>query len=113
MKRGDVVTVALQGAFGKPRPAVVVQADIVPAAFRTVTLLPLTSELEPAPLFRITLEPSATNGLRKISQVMVDKIMTHPREKVGPAIGSLDQHVLVRIDRSLALWLGLAGGEPL
>jgi mRNA interferase MazF len=108
VKRGDVVTVALPGAFGKPRPAVVVQADIVPASFRTVTLLPITSEIEAAPAFRITVEPSDTNGLRKVSQIMVDKTMTHLRQKLGPVIGSFDEDTMVRVGRSLAVWLGIA-----
>lgn len=108
MKRGDVVTVALPGAFGKPRPAVIVQADIVPAMFRTVTLLPMTSDIENAPLFRVTIDPSPANGLRKVSQVMVDKVVTHLREKIGPAIGALDEEAMARVTRSLAVWLGIA-----
>ncbi len=107
MKRGDVVTVTLPGALGKPRPAVVVQTDLVPSTFRTVTLLPLTSELQSAPAFRVTVEPSPSNGLRKVSQVMVDKVSTHPREKLGPVIGSLNESTMVRVTRSLALWLGI------
>lgn len=103
-----MVTVALQGAFGKPRPALIVQADIVPPSFRTVTLLPLTSELEPAPAFRVTVEPSPTNGLRNVSQVMVDKVATHVREKVGAVIGSLDDETMLRVTRALAVWLGVA-----
>lgn len=72
MMRGDFVTIAMQGDFGKPRPALVIQAD----QFRehaTVTVLPVTSTLIAAPLFRVTVQPSAENGLRKPSQVMVDK----------------------------------------
>jgi mRNA interferase MazF len=107
MKRGDVVTVALPGAFGKPRPAVVVQADLVPPSFRTVSLLPVTSQLEAAPAFRITVEPSASNGLRKVSQVMVDKVSTHRRDKLGPVIGSLDESTTARVTRALAVWLGV------
>jgi mRNA interferase MazF len=102
------VTVALPGAFGKPRPAVVIQSDIVPATYRRVTLLPITSTIEPAPAFRITVEPSPADGLRKVSQIIVDKTMTHLREKLGPVIGSLDDATMVRVDRSLAVWLGIA-----
>ena len=93
---GDIVTAALPGASGKPRPAVVVQSDIVPATYRTVTLLPITSELEPAPAFRITVDPSPANGLRKVSQIMVDKTMTHLREKVGAVIGALEEATMAR-----------------
>jgi mRNA interferase MazF len=109
VKRGDIVTVSLGGDLGKLRPALVVQSDLAPATYRTVTVLPLTSHLELAPLFRITVEPSRTNGLRKISQVMVDKPMTHLREKLGAPVGRLDDDNLVRVNRALALWLGLAG----
>lgn len=108
MKRGEVVTVALQGDFGKPRPALVVQSSLVPESFRTVTILPLTSELEATPLFRITVDPSPRNGLRLISQVMVDKAMTQPRSKIGPVVGALDEGTMAKVDRALALWLGLA-----
>lgn len=83
------------------------QSDFVPASYRTVTILPLTSDLEAAPLFRITVEPSHGNGLRKISQVMVDKPMTQIREKLGPRVGRLDDDTLVRVNRALVLWLGL------
>ena len=94
--------------MGKPRPAVVVQTDLVPPGFRTVSLVPLTSDLEPVPAFRVTVEPSPSNGLRKLSQVMVDKVSTHPRDKLGPVIGSLDESTMTRVTRSLAIWLGIA-----
>jgi len=70
--RGDFVTIAMQGDFGKPRPALVIQADQF-SEHATVTVLPVTSTLIAAPLFRMTVQPSAENGLRKPSQVMVDK----------------------------------------
>jgi mRNA interferase MazF len=109
LKRGDIVLVALPGDFGKPRPALVVQSDLVPATYRTVTLLPITSEIVSAPEFRVSLGPSLATGLRKPSQVMVDKTMTHLRTKVGDVIGSVDGDTLSRVNRALALWLGLAG----
>jgi mRNA interferase MazF len=108
VKRGTIVTVALPGAFGKPRPAVVVQADLVPPSFRTVTLLPITSYIEAAPAFRITVEPSAANGLRKVSQIMVDKTMTHLRDKLSTVIGVLDDDTMRRVTRALAVWLAIA-----
>jgi mRNA interferase MazF len=108
VKRGDIVLVSLPGDFGKPRPALVVQTDLVPSTYRTVTLLPITSDIQSAPEFRITLEPSARNGLRKVSQVMVDKTMTHLRSKLGDVIGTLDDDTITRVNRALALWLGLA-----
>jgi len=105
--RGDLVTVAMQGDFGKPRPALVIQADLF-SEHTSVTLLPITSTLVEAPLLRITLQPNSENGLKKPSQVMVDKIMTVRRDKVGPAFGHIDADALVQIERCLALFLGIA-----
>jgi len=105
--RGDLVTVAMQGDFGKPRPALVIQADLF-SEHTSVTVLPITSTLVEAPLLRITLQPNSENGLKKPSQVMVDKIMTVRRDKVGPAFGHIDADALVQIERCLALFLGIA-----
>ena len=107
MTRGDVVTIAIQGDFGKPRPALVIQADQF-SEHPTVTVLPVTSTLVDAPLLRITLQPNAENGLQRPSQVMVDKAMTVKRDKIGQAFGRLDADVLVEIERSLAVFLGIA-----
>ena len=107
MRRGDVVTVALQGDFGKPRPAVIVQSDAFNESHATITVVPITSTVIPAPLFRITVDPSPANGLRRISQVMVDKIVTVQRERVGKAVGTLDSDTMARVGRSIALWLEL------
>lgn len=107
MKRGEVVTIVLPGAYGKPRPALVVQSDLFDA-HSSVTILPVTSELRPAPLLRITVNPTEANGLRKISQVMVDKAQTVPREKVGEIIGKLEDETLVAVNRALAVFLGIA-----
>jgi len=107
MMRGDLVTVAMQGDFGKPRPALVIQADLF-SEHTSVTLLPITSTLVEAPLLRITLQPNSENGLKKPSQVMMDKIMTVRRDKVGPAFGHIDADALVQIERCLALFLGIA-----
>ena len=107
MRRGDVVTVALQGDFGKPRPAVIVQSEAFNESHATITVVPITSTVIPAPLFRITVDPSPANGLRRISQVMVDKIVTVQRERVGKAVGTLDSDTMARVGRSIALWLEL------
>jgi mRNA interferase MazF len=107
MMRGDLVTVAMQGDFGKPRPALVIQADLF-SEHTSVTLLPITSTLVEAPLLRITLQPNSENGLKKPSQVMMDKIMTVRRDKIGPAFGHIDADALVQIERCLALFLGIA-----
>ena len=107
LSRGDVVVVALQGDLGKPRPALVVQGDLFNDTHPSVSILPLTSELRNTPLFRITLEPTVQNGLAKRSQVMVDKSFTVAREKIGSRVGKLETEVLVRVNRSLMVWLGL------
>jgi mRNA interferase MazF len=107
LKRGDLVLLALQGDYGKPRPALVVQSDLFNAAHPSVTVLPLTSELRDAALFRIDVAPAPENGLRKPSQVMLDKVSTIAREKVGGRIGRLDEETMVRVNRSLMVWLAL------
>lgn len=104
--RGDLVTIALQGDFGKLRPALVIQADWF-AAHASVTVLPVSSTLVEAPLLRITLQPSPDNGLQKSSQIMVDKAMTVQRDKLGPTFGRIDADALVEVERCLAVFLGL------
>ena len=105
--RGDFVTIATQGDFGKPRPALVIQADPFNGS-ATVTVLPVTSMLINAPLLRITVQPSAENGLQKPSQVMVDKAITVKRDKAGPAFGRIDANAMVEVERCLAVFLGIA-----
>jgi len=105
--RGDLVTVVMQGDFGKPRPALVIQADPFDEHI-TVTVLPITSTLVTAPLLRITVQPDAANGLQKPSQVMIDKTMTVMRDKLGPAFGCIDADTLIEIERCLAVFLGIA-----
>jgi mRNA interferase MazF len=105
MNRGDLVTVALPGAYGKPRPAVVVQADRF-NHLGSITFLPFTSDLLPAEIFRIIINPSAENGLQTPSQVMADKCSTLPLVKVGSVFGRLGATDLGRVDRALAAFLG-------
>jgi mRNA interferase MazF len=107
VRRGDLVTVALQGAYGKPRPALVIQSDLF-AEHPSVTILPVTSELRATPLFRIQVEPSPENGLQVTSQVMVDKAQSVPRDKIGAAFGQLDTEAMVAVNRALAVFLGFA-----
>ena len=107
MKRGDLVTVVLPGAYGKPRPAVVVQSDRY-QEMESVTFLPLTSEVLPKQVFRITVSPTAENGLLTPSQVMADKCSTLPLAKVGAVFGRLDNTSMGRIDQALAAFLGFA-----
>jgi len=107
MKRGDLVTIAMQGDFGKPRPALVIQADAF-VDLLSLTLLPVSSSLLDAPRLRVPLQPNAANGLQKPSQVMVDKAMTVKRERVGPAFGRIDPDTLIEVERCLAIFLGIA-----
>ena len=106
MKRGDLVTVVTSGEYGKPRPALIVQADAF-ADHPSTTVLPLTSELHDAPMLRVTVEAGAGTGLRLRSQVMVDKAVTVPRSKIGGRIGRLDDATLGSVDRALAGFLGV------
>ena len=106
--RGTVVTVASPGAYsGKPRPAVVVQAERWLQAHPSVTLCPLTSTLRQAPLVRIAVEPSPRNGLHKPSQLMVDKLFTVPIQALGDVVGQLEPDVLADLDLALRGWLDL------
>jgi mRNA interferase MazF len=105
--RGDFVTIATQGDFGKPRPALVIQSDPF-IEHATVTVLPITSTIISAPLFRITVQPCAENGLQKPSQVMVDKAITVKRDKIGAVFGRIDADAMMEVDRCLAVFLGIA-----
>jgi mRNA interferase MazF len=105
VKRGDVITLVLPGIYGKPRPALVVQSDLF-NAHPSVTVLPITSELRDAPLFRVRVAPTDENGLRNTSEIMVDKTHTVARRKIGKAIGTLDDDALLAVNRALAVFLG-------
>lgn len=102
------MTVALQGDYGKPRPALIVQADQF-ADLGSVVILPLTSHRVDAPLLRLPVDPSPENGLRSPSQIMLDKPMTVKTDKIGASFGHLDDTTMLSVNRSLALFLGLAG----
>ena len=108
MKRGDVVTVAASGDYGKPRPAVIVQTDALPAEHASVIVCQMTSDVAEAPDFRVTIEPTGKNGLRTRSQIMADKPVTIRRERVGRKIGSLDDKDVARLNVALAFVMGLA-----
>jgi mRNA interferase MazF len=105
MNRGDLVTVALPGAYGKPRPAVVVQADRF-NHLGSVTFVPFTSDLLPTEIFRVMINPSSENGLQVPSQIMADKCSTLPLNKVGDVFGNLGATDLGRVERALAAFLG-------
>jgi mRNA interferase MazF len=108
MKRGDVVTVAAAGDYGKPRPAVIVQTDALPVAHASVVVCQMTSECSDAADFRVTIDPTAKNGVRVRSQVMADKPVTIRRERVGRRVGRLDDKDIARLNVALAFVMGLA-----
>lgn len=109
MRRGDIVTVSAAGGYGKPRPAVVIQSDyLTDADLASVILCPVSSQAGSAPAFRLGLEPAPGNGLKKQSQLMVDKLVTVRRSRVGKRIGRLDDETLLRLNRTLAFVVGLA-----
>jgi mRNA interferase MazF len=106
IRRGDLVTIALPGDYGKPRPALVIQADAF-EALPSITVLRLTSELHDWPLFRITVEAARSTGLQKPSQVMVDKAAAVPRSRIGQRIGRLDADTMEAVSVALTKFLGL------
>lgn len=108
VKRGDLITIALQGDYGKPRPALVMQDDAF-TALPSVSVLRLTGELRDWPLFRITVEPGASNGLQKTSQVMIDKPTAVPRTKIGQRIGRLDDASMQAVSVAFGRFHGLSG----
>ena len=106
MSRGDIVTVVPPGAYGKPRPALLVHDDAF-QALPSATLLPITSDVRDLPPIRIAIEPGRESGLKRPSQVQIDKIMTVPRTKLGRRIGSLQEPAMETVDAALARFLGL------
>ncbi len=109
MRRGDVVTVIAPGDFGKPRPAVIIQGDALNRAEPGSTIVALiTSTLRDAPLLRLTIEPSPENGLKSVSQIQTNRLVTLRTERIGSTIGRLGDSELVELNRLLALAIGLA-----
>ena len=108
MKRGDLVIVSAPGDCGKPRPAVIVQSDLFNETHASIVVCLITSERQQAPLFRIDSQPSDTTGLTVTSHIMVDKIVALRWERIAQHIGHLNDETMVRLNRSLALFIGLA-----
>ena len=108
MKRGEVWTASGGNDYaGKPRPVVIVQADAFDAT-ASITVCALTTNTTDAPLFRLPVEPDAQNGLRVRCRLMVDKITTMPRARLGRSIGRLGDEDVVRLNRATLVFLGLA-----
>jgi mRNA interferase MazF len=108
MQRGDLVTVAASGDYGKPRPALVIQTDHVPEADSIIVCL-VTSTLQPSRYFRFPLPANEQTGLSQPSQVMVDKITTVRRDRCGRRIGTVDAASMLALNRLLAFMIGIAG----
>lgn len=107
MKRGDIWTVAGGKDYaGKPRPVVVLQDDSF-SETESITVCAFTTDETKAPLFRLAVSPDGVNGLRSASSVMVDKITTVSKSKLGTRIGRLDYETLLRLNRSVFVFLGL------
>jgi len=106
IQRGDVWVAVIPGDYGKPRPVLVIQSDLL-NALDSVVVCPLTSELRDAE-FRITVEPNPANGLQKLSQVMADKMLTLPKSKLGQRLGRLDAGKMLAVQRALLIVIGVA-----
>ncbi|MGA3124997.1 MAG: type II toxin-antitoxin system PemK/MazF family toxin [Polyangiaceae bacterium] len=108
MRRGDIWTVSGGKDYaGKPRPVVIMQDDAFDAT-DSITICSFTTDPTEAPLFRLAVEPNARNGLRSPSRLMVDKITTVPKSKVGERIGRLGDEDIVRLNQAVMVFLGLA-----
>ena len=111
MKRGEIWTVSGGNDYaGKPRPVVIVQDDSFDAT-GSITICAFTSDETDAPLIRLPVEPNERNGLRATSRLMVDKITTVPKSKVGRRIGRLDDEHVLRLNQAMVVFLGLAGSQ--
>lgn len=110
MKRGEIWTAAAgSGYLGKPRPVVIVQDDRFDAT-DSVTVCAFTTDPTEAPLLRLSIEPDPVNGLRGPSSLMVDKVTTVPRSKLGARVGHLGKEDMGRLGRAIVVFFGLAGG---
>jgi mRNA interferase MazF len=108
MKRGDIWTVAGSGDYaGKPRPVVIVQGEAFDQ-INSVTVCPITTDDAELPLFRLAIEADQQTGLRAPSRIMIDKVTTVPRSKFGTRVGQIADTDLVRVNRALIVFLGLA-----
>ena len=111
MKRGEIWTAAAgPGYGGKPRPVVILQDDRFPET-DSITICGFTTDPTEAPLFRLPVEPNANNGLRAPCRLMADKITTVPKAKIGGRLGRLDDEDIVRLNRAVLVFLGMAGAS--
>ena len=109
MRRGEIWTASAgSGSAGKPRPVVIVQDDHFDAT-ASVTVCAFTTDPTDAPLIRLLLDADETTGIRESSRLMIDKITTIPRSKLGERIGRVSDDDMIRLSRALVVFLGLAG----
>jgi len=108
MRRGEIWTGAGGKDYaGKPRPIVIVQDDSFDAT-DSITICAFTSDPTDAPLFRLIVEPNERNGLLSTCRLMVDKITTVPKTKIGTRVGRLDDEDMVRLNQAMMVFLGMA-----
>lgn len=108
MRRGDIVIVAAPGDYGKPRPAVVVQADaLTESGLGSIILCLLSSTLVEAPLIRLTIEPASENGLQRPSQIMVDKLLAVSYDRITEVVGRINDEQILQLNRTLAFVVGI------
>jgi mRNA interferase MazF len=111
MRRGEIWTIAGGNDYaGKPRPAAILQDDRFDAT-DSITICAFTTDPTDAPLFRLPIKPNETNGLRTPCRLMVDKITTVPKAKIGDRVGRLDDEDIVRLNRAILVFLGMAGAS--
>lgn len=106
VRRGDLVIVSAPGNYEKPRPALIIQSNLFDM-HPSIILALITSDLRDTPLFRITVHPTLENGLNVVSQVMIDKLITMPTDKIGEPFGKLSHEEMIQINRALLLFLDL------
>ena len=107
LKRGEIVIAVLAGDYGKPRPALVVQSDLFNATHASVLLCPITTDIRDLPLIRVTLKPNRGNGLKSVSQIMVDKVTAVSRDRIRQKAGRVSAIRLEQVNRLLRIWLNL------
>lgn len=107
LKRGDIVICSVGGDYGKPRPAVVIQSDLFNPTHASITVCPITSHIIDAPLFRLKIPPTNENGLKQVSQIMVDKMTTLPKEKIRQKIGDISSELQLELTKAIKIWLDI------
>lgn len=105
-QKGNIVICAIAGDYGKPRPATIVQSNLF-SMHASFTVCPITSHLIKTPLFRLLISPDVNNGLKVVSQIMIDKIMTIHKDKIHQKIGNISSEQLKEVNQALKCWLSI------